>query len=152
MTTIACIFISEKKYFFAYLDKGKEQRFSWFYKNKVQGREGLASEFFFPSAAMLIPCRSILGHGSTGETGPGGGVQGSLLDNCAPWSGLLRAFQRSRLACSQGSRSTFILNTVAKINVPLKSIEQVAVTVRPKFSKKDYIILPKDFFFLPIRN
>ena len=149
MTTIACIFISEKKCF-SHIDKGVEV--FMILRTKFTEEKAFLSDVFFSSAAMLIPCRSILGHGSTGETGPGGGVQGSLLDNCAPWSGLLRAFQRSRLACSQGSRSTFILNTVAKINVPLKSIEQVAVTVRPKFSKKDYIILPKDFFFLPIRN
>jgi len=58
---------------------------------------------------MLIPCRSILGHGGTGENGPDGGVQGSILDDCAPWSSLLRAFQRSRLACSQGAWSTHIL-------------------------------------------
>ena len=150
MTTIACIFISEKKCF-SHIDKGGVEVFMVL-RTKFTEEKAFLSDVFFSSAAMLIPCRSILGHGSTGETGPGGGVQGSLLDNCAPWSGLLRAFQRSRLACSQGSRSTFILNTVAKINVPLKSIEQVAVTVRPKFSKKDYIILPKDFFFFPIRN
>jgi hypothetical protein len=110
MTTISCIFISEKKYFL-HIDKGGVEIFMVL-RTKFTEEKAFPLMFFFSSSAMLIPCRSILGHGSTGETGPGGGVQGSLLDDCAPWSGLLRAFQRSRLACSQGPWSTFSFNTV----------------------------------------